>query len=177
MNERALTLAVLLASGVAAAHTLGISRTDLVERADGSIHGRFTFAAAEAAEAFDRDGHVAIEVRTDGEACTPGPVTRAVDGDGLVVDEDFACAKATRSIEAIAYFVTQMTGSHEDVAVVETPEGTHEELLRPDHRTIAVTLARPRRVTPHRTRNVALVAGAAAAVALLALAIRSILRR
>jgi hypothetical protein len=173
----AFVLAVVLAAATAAAHTLGISRSELVERADGTIHGRFVFAAREADAAFDRDGHVAVDVRTDGESCAPGPVTTAPDGDGLVIDEDFACKKATRSIDAIAYFVTQMSGAHEDVAMLQTPEGTHQELLTPSHRTITVTLNRPRRAAPHRGRAIAVVAGAAAALALLAVAIRSILRK
>jgi len=177
VSKRALFVLVLVAAPLpAAAHTLGLSRCDLVERADGSIHGRFNFAAREAEAAFDRDGHVAVDVRTDGQSCAPGPVTTAPDGDGIVVDEDFACTAATRSIEVIAYFVTQMSGSHEDVASLETAEGTHQELLTPDHRALVLELARPRRESPRRSP--ALVVGlVAAAVALLAIAIRSILRR
>lgn len=177
MTRLALALGVLLGASVASAHTLGVSRADLVERPDGSIHGRFSFAAREAPSALDPDGHVAIDVRTDGRPCTPGPVTSSADGDGVVLEEDFACTKATRSIDAIAYFVTQMSGAHEDVARIETPEGTHQALLAPDHRTLSVSLARPRRETSRRGRTLAIALGAAAAVALLALAIRSILRR
>ena len=177
----ACALALALAPSVARAHDLGISRMNLAEQPDGKIRARFTFTAREAAAAFDRDGHVAVDVRTDGESCVPGPVTTTPDGDGLVVDEDFACAKATRSIEAIAYFVTQMGASHEDVAIVETPEGTHEELLRPSHRAIVVSLARaPRRESPRRGKIAAIVGIAVAAAAALALvlgAIRSILRK
>lgn len=176
MNRPAV-IALLLVALPAAAHTLGLSRTELVERPDGTVHGRFSFAAREAGGAFDQDGHVAIDVRADGRACAPGPVTTRPDGDGVVVDEDFACERATRSLEAIAYFVTQMSGAHEDVASLETVEGTHEELLTPDHRALVVELSRPRRESPHRARVLVLAGAAAAAAALLALAIRSILRR
>jgi hypothetical protein len=148
---------------------------ELVERDDGAIHGRFVFAAREAHVAFDKDGHVAVDVKTDGASCAPGPVTTARDGDGLVVDEDFACTKATTSIEAIAYFVTEMGGAHEDIARIVTKESTHEELLRAPHRSIVLELHRPRAEAPHRSRWLA--AMAIAAVALIALAIRSILQK
>lgn len=178
MRSVALAIACALVASPALAHDVGISRMNLAELPDGKIHARFTFTAREAAAAFDRDGHVAVDVRTDGESCVPGPVTTTPDGDGLVVDEDFACAKATRSIEAIAYFVTQMGASHEDVAIVETPEGTHEELLRASHRAIVVSLARaPRRESPRRGKIAAIAAAGAAALALVIAAIRSILRR
>lgn len=174
----AFALALSLAESDARAHDLGISRMNLVEQPDGKIHARFTFTAREASAAFDRDGHVAVDVRTDGESCVPGPATTTPDGDGLLVDEDFACAKATRSIEAIAYFVTQMGPSHEDVAIVETPEGTHEELLRASHRAIVVALSRaPRRESPRRGKIAALAAAGAVALALVIVAIRYILQR
>jgi hypothetical protein len=147
---------------------------NLVERPDGSIHGRFVFAAREAQGAFDRDGHVAVDVKTDGVSCAPGPATSTPDGDGVIVEEDFACARATRSIEAIAYFVTEMGAQHEDVARIETAESTHEELLRAPHRTILLELHRRRAESPQRGWIAALVV---AAVALIAIAIRSILRR
>lgn len=173
-----IALAIALASAVADGHDLGVSRMNLTERDDGSVHGQFTFAARDAEAAFDRDGHVAVDVRADGESCAPGPATITPQGDGMQIDEDFTCAeKATRSLEAIAYFVTQIGGSHEDVAILETPEGTHEELLRPSHRAIAVALRRPRRESPHRWVPVAVACAAIVALALLAFGIRSILRR
>ncbi|HEY1957991.1 MAG TPA: hypothetical protein VGH28_20360 [Polyangiaceae bacterium] len=159
------------------AHSLGISRMELDEQPSGAIRARFTFAAREADAALDRDGHVAVDVRSDDEPCAPGAVTTTPDGDGVVLEETFACTKATRSLEAIAYFVTQMSGSHEDVAILQTPEGTHEELLSPSHRAIRVALSRPRRESPHRSHTAAILCAAAAAVALLAFAIRSILRK
>ncbi len=165
---------VMAIAGTASAHDLGVSRMNLVERPDGSIHGRFTFAAREAQGAFDRDGHVAVEVKSDGVACKPGPATSTPDGDGVVVEEDFACARATTSIEAIAYFVTEMGAQHEDIARVETAESTHEELLRAPHRTILLELHRKRAEAPQRGW---IAAFAIAAVALIALAIRSILKR
>jgi hypothetical protein len=166
-------LGALAIASSAAAHDLGVSRMELVERDDGSIHGRFTFAAREAHVAFDKDGHVAVDVKTDGASCVAGPVTTARDGDGLVVDEDFACARATTSIEAIAYFVTEMGGAHEDVARIVTKDATHEELLRAPHRALVLELHRPTRA---RTPRSWIVAVAVAAVALIALAIRSILK-
>ena len=147
---------------------------DLVERADGTVHGRFVFAAREAAGAFDREGRVAVDVKSDGVSCAAGPATTTPDGDGIVVEEDFSCAKATTSIEAIAYFVTEMGAQHEDVARIETPESTHEELLRAPHRTIVLELHRKRAESPQR----GWIAGiAVAALALIAIAIRSILKR
>lgn len=176
MRILAAAIACALVSTTASAHDLGISRMNLVERADGTVHARFTFAAREVSAALDRDGHVAVDVRSDGESCAAGAVTTTTEGDGVVLEEDFACSPATRSLEVVAYFVTQMSGSHEDVAILETPEGTHEELLRPSHRAIRVELSRPRRESPHRWTPAAIACAAAAAVALLAFGIRYILR-
>ena len=132
------------------------------------------FAAREAEGAFDHDGHVAVEVKSDGAPCKPGPATSTPDGDGIVVEESFACARATTSIEAIAHFVTEMGSQHEDVARIETAESTHEELLRAPHRTILLELHRKRAEAPQRGWIAAL---AISLVALIALGIRSILKR
>lgn len=157
-------------------HDVGVSRADIVERRNGLFHGRFVFAARDMEGAFDRDGHVAIEVRADGVACVPGNATRAPDGDGVIVDEDFFCEMPTTSIDVIAYFVTGLGGAHDCVASIETAEGTHQELLNAEHRAMSVALARPRRESPRRMRAL-VVAAAIAAVALIAIAIRSILKR
>jgi hypothetical protein len=150
---------------------LGVSRSELVESESGSIHGRFTFAAREVAGAFDRDGHVSALLKTDGASCAPGPATSTPDGDGVIVDEDFACARATASIEATLFFVTELGGAHEDVARIQTRETAHEELLRAPHRTIALELHRATKA--QSPRRPWIVLGAIAAVALIALAIRS----
>ena len=161
----------MLASSLAFAHDPNVSRTDLVEGDAGAIHGRFTFAAADANNALDRDGHVSIDVKTDGASCAPGPATTTPDGDGIIVDEDFACTRAASSIEATLYFVTELGTAHEDVARVATAESSHEELLRAPHRTIVLELHRAKTPEPSRRPWVVLVA--IAAVALIAFAIRS----
>ena len=155
----------MLAPSHARAHDPNVSRTDLVETDAGGIHGRFTFAASDAKNAFDRDGHVSIDVKTDGASCTPGPATTTPDGDGVIVDEDFACARAASSIEATLYFVTDLGGAHEDIARVAAPEASHEELLRAPHRTIVLELHRKTKAeAPQRPW---VVLGTIAAVALL----------
>ena len=164
-----------LTSARAHAHGANVSRTDLVEN-DRGVHARFSFAAVDAKNAFDRDGHVSIDVKTDGVSCAPGPATTTPDGaDGVIVEEDFACARATSSIEATLYFVTELGGTHEDVAMITAPELTHEELLRAPHRTILLELHRAKKTeSPQRPF---VVLGAIAAVALIALAIRSRMKR
>jgi len=155
----------------ALAHDPNVSRTDLVETDAGGIHGRFTFTAIDAKNALDRDGHVSIDVRTDGASCAPGPVTTTPDGDGVIFDEDFACTRATSSIEATLYFVTELGGTHEDIARIAASESSHEELLRAPHRTILLELHRKAKAeSPQRAW---LVLGTIAAVALIAFAIRS----
>ena len=158
----------------ASAHDLGVSRSELVESQNGSIHARFTFAAREVAGAFDRDGHVSAVVKTDGASCAPGPATSTPDGDGVIVDEDFACARATASIEATLFFVTELGGTHEDVARIQTRETSHEELLRAPHRTILLELHRKKAEAPHRSWMIGV---AIAAVALIALVIRSRMKK
>lgn len=162
----------MLASTRARAHDPNVSRTDLVEGGDaGAIHGRFTFSASDAKNALDRDGHVSVDVKTDGASCTPGPVTTTPDGDGVIVDEDFACTRAASSIEATLYFVTELGDTHEDVARIAASESSHEELLRAPHRTIVLELHRkPKAEAPQRPWW---VLGMIAAVALIAFAIRS----
>jgi hypothetical protein len=164
-------LVVVSIAATASAHQAGVSRMDLEERPNGAIHGRFAFAARDVDGALDRDGHVSVEVKTDGAACSAGPVTTTPDGDGVILEEDFACTRATRSIEAIAYFLID-----ESVARVVTAEGAHEELLRAPHRTIVLELAR-KGEPPGPVRRTWVPAIAIGVVALLALAIRSILRR
>jgi hypothetical protein len=150
-----------------------VSRTDLVET-DGGIHGRFTFAAIDAKNALDRDGYVAIDVKTDGTPCTPGPTATTPDGDGVLIDEDFACTRATSSIEATLYFVTELGAMHEDVARILVSESSHEELLRAPHRTILLELHRDKKKTePLTATRPWLVLGVIAAVALIAFVIRS----
>ena len=166
----------MVASNPARAHDPNVSRSDLVETDAGGIHGRFTFAASDAKNAFDRDGHVSIDVKTDGVSCAPGPVTTMPDGDGVIVDEDFACTRATSSIEATLYFVTELGGAHEDIARIAATEASHEELLRAPHRTILLELRRPSRKTESpllSTWRPWVVLGLIAAVALIAFAIRS----
>ncbi|HEY2365567.1 MAG TPA: hypothetical protein VGH87_04235 [Polyangiaceae bacterium] len=166
----ALVLAgAMLASSRAYAHDPNLSRTDLVEGDAGGIHGRFTFAASDAKNAFDRDGHVSIDVKTDGASCAPGPVTTMPDGDGVIVDEDFACTRATASIEATLYFVTELGSTHEDIARIAVSESSHEELLRAPHRTILLELHRkPKAEAPLAVAwRPWLVLGTIAAVALL----------
>lgn len=173
----ALALAgAMVAPSRAYAHDPNVSRTDLVETDAGGIHGRFIFAATDATSALDRDGHVAIDVTSDGAPCTPGPTTTTPDGDGVIIDEDFACARATSSIEATLYFVTELGGTHEDVARIAATESSHEELLRAPHRTILLELHRGRK-KPESTRRPWVVLGVIAAVALIALAIRSRMKK
>ena len=162
----------MVAASQAHAHSLGVSRTELVESdAGGMIHGHFTFASSDAKNAFDRDGHVSIEVKTDGATCTPGPATSTPDGDGVIVDEDFACIRATSTIEATLFFVTELGGTHEDVARIAVAESSHEELLRAPHRTIVLELHRGTKTqSPQRPW---IVLGTIAAVALIAFGIRS----
>lgn len=165
----------MLAPSRAHAHDPNVSRTDLVETDGGGIHGRFTFAAADAKNAFDRDGHVSVDVKTDGSSCAPGPATTTPDGDGVVVDEDFACTRATSSIEATLYFVTELGDTHEDIARVAASDSSHEELLRAPHRTILLELHRKTKAeSPQRPW---LVLGMIAAVALIAFAIRSRMKK
>jgi hypothetical protein len=170
-----------LVASRAHAHDPNVSRTDLVETDAGGIHGRFTFAASDSKNAFDRDGHVSIDVKTDGASCAPGPATTTPDGDGVFVDEDFACTRATTSIEATLYFVTELGGAHEDIARVAAAEASHEELLRAPHRTILLELARPTKKNADSplatTWRPWLVLGAIVAVALIAFAIRSRMRK
>jgi hypothetical protein len=170
-------LAIAMVASRADAHDPNVSRTDLVESdANGGVHGRFSFAAADAKNALDRDGHVSVDVKTDGAPCTPGPATTTPDGaDGIVIDEDFACARATSSIEATLYFVTELGGTHEDVARIATAETSHEELLRAPHRTILLELRRKAKADAPlgAAWRPWVVLGAIAAVALIALAIRS----
>jgi hypothetical protein len=167
----ALALAgAILGPSEALAHDLGVSRTELAEAENGSIHARFTFAAREAAAAFDRDGHVNAEVKADGVACAPGAATTAPDGDGVLVDEDFACTRATSSIEATLYFVTEMGGTHEDIARITADATSHEELLRAPHRTILLELHRKKAEAPHRPW---IAVAVVVAVALIVLGIRS----
>jgi hypothetical protein len=173
--RRAPFAAIFFFAAIASAHDPNVSRTDLVET-DAGVHGRFTFAAADAKNAFDRDGHVSIDVKTDGASCTAGPATTTPDGDGVIVDEDFACTRARSSIEATLYFVTELGGAHEDIARVATAESSHEELLRAPHRTILLELHRPSKKADSplgATWRPWLVLAAIAAVALIAFAIRS----
>ncbi len=160
-----------------------MSRTDLVESEAGGIHGRFAFAAIDARNALDRDGHVAIDVKTDGAPCTPGPATTTPDGDGVLIEEDFACTRATSSIEATLYFVTELGATHEDVARIvaeasppESGSASHEELLRAPHRTILLELHRgkKRAESPQRPWVVLAVI---ASVALIAFVIRSRMKK
>ncbi|HEX4516025.1 MAG TPA: hypothetical protein VH054_20890 [Polyangiaceae bacterium] len=153
-----------------------MSRTDLVETDAGGIHGRFMFTAIDARNVLDRDGHVAVDVMTDGAPCTPGPATTTPDGDGVIIDEDFACARATSSIEATLYFVTELGGTHEDVARIAASESSHEELLRAPHRTILLELHRGKKKAESTPRPW-IVLGLIAAVALIALAIRSRMKK
>jgi hypothetical protein len=164
----------MVVSSRAYAHDPNVSRTDLVEGDAGAIHGRFTFAAGDAKNALDHDGHLSIDVKTDGVSCAPGPVTTMPDGDGVILDEDFACARATASIEATLYFVTELGGTHEDIARVAAAESSHEELLRAPHRTILLELHR--KASAEKPQRPWWVLGAIAAVALIAFAIRSRMR-
>jgi hypothetical protein len=172
LSARALAFVIVMtASASAHAHDANVSRTDLVESDAGGIHGRFSFAVADAKNALDRDGHVSIDVKTDGAPCTPGPVTTTPDGDGVIFDEDFACTRATASIEATLHFVTELGGTHEDVARIAASESSHEELLRAPHRTILLELRRGSKKEPRERPWIVL--GAIALVALIALVIRS----
>jgi hypothetical protein len=159
----------MLASSHAYAHDPNVSRTDLVETDAGGIHGRFSFTAGDSKNALDRDGHVSIDVKTDGAACSPGPATTTPDGDGVIIDEDFACARAASSIEATLYFVTELGSTHEDIARIAVSESSHEELLRAPHRTILLELRRkPKAEAPLAVAwRPWLVLGTIAAVALL----------
>ncbi len=170
-------VAVFLVAPLATAHDLGVSRSTLTEREDGSIHGQFTFAMREAPSALDRSGHVAIDVRTDGELCTPSVPTAAPESDGLVFDEDFTCTRATSSIDATIQFLGEMGSTHQNVASLEAwgdASNISSELLSGEHRTITLALHRPR---PKAPRVVLLVTLAVFGALVLVVAIRSILRK
>jgi hypothetical protein len=165
---------LLMAAG-ADAHDPGTSRTMLTEQADGTIHGTFTFAAVEARSALGGDGHVAVDVATDGNPCSAGAVVETKDEDDLVFDEDFACARATTSIVITARFLDKLGGAHESGASIEAFGDTSNiafEFLRGDHRTIAKELHRPK---PKMPRSVFVLMGVAGTL-LLVLVLRSTLR-
>lgn len=168
--SKKLALAVMTLCAEVAAHDLGVSRSEFTERDGGVIHARFTFAERDLAKAMDHDAHVAVDVRVDDTSCTPSAVTSAPDGDGVILDEDFTCARATRSIEVVEYFGT------EDVATITTDAGSHQELLNASHRAISVALERGAPPTSRMRSRWPWIAAAACAFAL-GVAIRSILRR
>jgi len=169
----AIAIATLAFAARASAHTIGLSRGTFTERPDGTIHAECSFALRDLDRAFDKDGHLAVEVRTDEAACEPGVPSVKPDDDGMAVEQDFACERATRSIEVIEYYGT------EDVATIATDEGLHQELLSQAHRSISVTLRRaPRGRPPSKWRTAGIaIACAGFGLALIALVIRSILRR
>jgi hypothetical protein len=153
------------------AHDLGVSRSTFTEEPNGNVHARCTFATRDLERTIDHDAHIAVDVRADDVSCTPGAVTIAPDSDGSIADEDFACTRATRSIEAIEYFGT------EDVATITTHEGSHQELLGASHRAISVSLHRTTAPPQRSSRAFAYAFGSIVVLALCAFAIRSILRR
>src|SRR5262249_10630605 len=118
-----------------------------------------------------------VDVKTDGASCSAGPVTTTPDGDGVIFDEDFGCTRATSSIEATLYFVTELGGGgmHEDIARIAAAESSHEELLRAPHRTIVLELRRKK--TAEAPQRPWIVLGLIAAVALIALVIRSRMKK
>ncbi len=155
----------------ASAHDVGVWSTELTERADGTIHARVSLAAVEAPLAMDHDAHIAMEVHSDDTKCAPGPVTTTPDGDGVILEEDFACTRATLSIDMVEYFGT------EDVVTLTTAEGMHQELLDNSHRAMFVELHRAVPAPKRASRAPWIAGGALAAVALIAIAIQRILRR
>ena len=167
---------VLLVPATVHAHDRGTSRTMLTELENGTVHGTFTFAASEARAALDRHGHVAIEVRADGDVCAPGAVVESTDVDDLVFDEDFACARATSSIVATAHFLDKLGDAHESAASIEAFGDTSNvafAFLRTDHPTLAKELHRPR---PKSHRRIYIAAAMGAALVLL-LTLRSLRAR
>lgn len=172
VSGKRLAVGFLLMAPSAVAHEPGVSRSTLTERADGTVHGQFTFAASEARSALDKGGHVAIDVRADGDPCSPGAVTETTDVDDLVFDEDFACARATSSIVATARFLDRLGKAHENIASLEafgdSGNIASEFLSGDDHRTIVKELHRPKPKTP---RSV-IILGAVAAALMLVLVLR-----
>lgn len=148
----------------------------LTEQQDGTVHGTFTFAAVEARSALDRAGHVAIDVRTDGDSCKPGPVVESTDVDDLVFDEDFRCTRATSSIVATAGFLDKLGDAHESAASIEAFGDTSDiafAFLRGDHRTVVKELHRPKPKTPRRVY----IAAATMAAVVLLLTLRTLRKR
>jgi hypothetical protein len=171
-----LAVALALVAPTVHAHDLGVSRSTLTEHQDGSIHGQFTFALPEGPSALDPDGHVAIQIRTDGDTCTPGTPTPTLESDTIIFDEEFECARATSSIVATVQFLGQMGSAHENIASLEAwgdASNIASEFLSGEHRTIALDLHRAKPKTP----RAALVAFAIAGALVLVIAIRSILRK
>lgn len=170
LSALAFVVAFLGLAASAAAHDVGVWSTELTERADGTIHARVSLVATEAPLAMDHDAHLAMELHTDDAKCAPGAVTTTPDGDGAILDEDFACQRATQSIDVVEYFKT------EDVITLTTEEGLHQELLDNSHRAMHVELRRAH-VAKRASRAPWFVGGAIAAVALIAIAIQRILGR
>ncbi len=170
-------LAIVTLVSSARAHDLGVSRSTLTERGDGSIHGQFTFAAIEAPNALDAAGHVAIDLRTDGEPCTAGTVVKGSETDSLVYDEDFACTRATTSIVATVGFLGRMGAAHENIASLEgygDSANIASEFLSGEHRTITLELHRPK---PKTSRVAFVVAAFVVAALVIAVAMRAVFRK
>jgi hypothetical protein len=171
-------IALLFLPRPASGHTPGLSVAEFTVAADGHVDGRITFASAEALngtplrdedlEAFLMDG---VEVTADGGTCdgTFGG-SSVTENDGLLLEARYACPPGASVIAVTLYYLNALGSGHREVARIVAPGFSAEGLLTRDRRALSLRLPS----TPHVARRSAkklVAAGAALAVALVALAL------
>lgn len=158
-----LVTALALASGVAWAHTTGLSQSELVVGTDGAVDARLVFAAVEisAAASLDanHDGEITpaeidaarpdlkklvldgVEVKADGRAC-PASFRGAevTEADGLVLEARYACPPDARAIEATLFLLSELRPGHRHVALLSAGERSSQKLLSGTNRSLTLEL-------------------------------------
>jgi len=133
------SVVLLVAGGVAEAHTLGISSGEyrLSER---TVHARLAFAIPDAmvlVPALDADGdrrvsaleasrakeavaralEAGLRIEGDGAPCTPTVTDAApTEGDGFLLEADYTCPESPREVTLVATFTAGLGEAHRHVA-------------------------------------------------------------
>jgi len=183
----ALALASSLAPHGARAHTVDLSRSDVVLDDDGRASLRIVLASKDAARVApldaDGDGVVrpdeivraerelaafvgrALSLSADGEACRVTTTMRASadEVDGVALEGAYACAPDARELSLVATLSDELGPRHKHLATLQAGDRTAARLLEASSRRVALEL--PSRPPPSRPRW-RLLAGVGAGVAL-----------